>query len=120
MTPPPCFACRVRAAGNDYAGSYSAYCLEHQPHDQRPVLGGAFACPVGTCLEQFGRQTDWVAHQIVDYSKPSAITCLPPSTLPGEPLIRDSRGVWQTEKGLRKRALGSEHLRAAREGRNTP
>ena len=116
MTPPPCFACRVRAAGNDYAGSYSAFCLSCQPHDQRPVFGGAWMCPV--CAVAFGRLKDHDAHQIVDYGKPRAVECIDPAEF-GD-LTRDENGTWQTRAGLVKRARDGERLRAARQAHSSP
>jgi hypothetical protein len=111
MTPPPCYGCGVKAAGNP-TWPASAFCESCQPIDTRPVHAGANACAAG-CGEQFGTLRDFDRAQRVDYSKPRAVECIDPAEF-GD-LVRSANQVWLTASGLANRALAGERLRAARE-----
>jgi len=117
----PCYGCGLKAAGNDYAGSYSAFCESCQPRDERAEHGAANAC--AACGEQFGRLKDFDRHQEYyprGHPEFGAFTgvCKDPATL-GD-LTRDSNVVWQTSEGLAKRSQSGARLRAAREAQNRP
>jgi hypothetical protein len=109
---PVCFTCGISAAGNPTWPS-SAYCEADQPRDDHPIIGGAFGCPVVTCLVQTGTLGLFDRHQSVDYSRDNPVECLDPGTF-GD-LTRDENGTFQTRAGLVKRARDGERLRAARE-----
>lgn len=110
---PVCFASEcAAAAGNQYAGSYSAYCSVHQV--RRPEVPGAgWQCPV--CLVVWGRLRDHDDHQVIRYDQPRAVTCLSPTELDVELVLDPGTQTWLTPQGLRKRAAASARLRSARE-----
>jgi hypothetical protein len=111
----PCYGCGLKAAGNALAGPYSAFCESCQPRDELPVQGAANVC--AACGEQLGRLKDFDAHQghyPQGHPEWGCFTgvCKDPATLPGDPLIRDDRGVWLTSAGLVKRRQSGDALRA--------
>lgn len=90
---PPCYAGCGRPAK-----STSAFCKEHAPVREHPTIGSSWMCPA--CFVALGSCRDFDRHQRVDYDNPTqAVTCIDPATLG---LIRDSRGVWMSEAGIRK------------------
>ena len=106
----PCFARCGKAAGNP-TWTASAYCADDQVH--RPEVPGAgWQCPV--CSVVWGTCSLFDQHQVINLSQPRAVRCLPPSEL-DVTLVRDSRGIWLTERGAASRVLSVAKLRAVRE-----
>jgi hypothetical protein len=48
-----CFTCQANPAGNDYAGSHSAYCADCQPGPGNPLPRGTRVSQCPLCLEVF-------------------------------------------------------------------
>jgi hypothetical protein len=109
-----CYSGCGRPAGSPGYFSGSAWCLDDQVYDFRPVPSGSCGC--ARCLQLFGTVTLFDLHLAVDYTAPDPVTCLDPSTLDGEPLVQVN-GVWLTEAGHRKRAQAAINVRAAQEAR---
>lgn len=63
---PMCFTCKVCPAGNDYGGTFSAYCAECQPRDPNPVPPGKAACRCAGCGLCFTSDSAFARHQTTD------------------------------------------------------
>ena len=111
---PACYAGCGLAAGNT-SFPMSAFCEADQPRSDREVPGSGWMCPI--CSVVFGSCSLFDAHMVVvDYSTPAAtIRCLPPSEMPGEPLVQDADGTWLTARGAASRQAFTERNRASRE-----
>jgi hypothetical protein len=96
-----CFQCTVRPAGNEYAGPYSAYCGECQPHDMRPQLRGP-KCRCGHCLCTFANLGTFDKHR-------RNFECRTPESMGLE--IR--AGIWGTPEGNANRDRMVVRLAAA-------
>lgn len=111
---PMCFTCKVRPAGNDYAGPHSAYCAACQPRDARPGLRGA-QCGCAACGRVFATLTDFDRHQErhpLGHQLAGVFTgrCLDPVSVG----LANAGGVWGTAEGNANRARKAGQLRAAR------
>jgi hypothetical protein len=107
-----CYTCHIRPAGNDYGGSYSAYCAECQPVSQDPKLKG-IQCLCRGCGEVFATLTDFESHR-------REFSCLEPR----ETGMELDNGVWGTPEGnmrrAEKRATVSAAIEAINQRRSAP
>jgi hypothetical protein len=101
----PCYTCRERPAGNDYAGSHSAYCGKCQPRDTRPRPSGS-QCYCSPCREMFATLTDFDSHRETG-------TCRDPASL-GMEMSGDAWGTPEGNANRTRKAARMEAVRAYR------
>jgi hypothetical protein len=116
-----CYICRKSEAGNDYAGSYSAYCGECQPRDTRPAQPKGSQCYCSPCERVLATVTDFERHQET-YPKGHPLEgvftgrCFDPATLG----LELSGGVWGTPEGNANRTRKADRMASVRACRSMP
>lgn len=100
---PACYTRREAPAGNDYAGSYSAYCARCQPVDDECDFGsGLKACHCARCNEAFTAVEAFDLHQRVS---DDGVTCLDPQVMTrkdGSPMFARQGQLWARNRPGRK------------------
>lgn len=104
-----CFKCKERPAGNEYGGSYSAYCGECQHRAGAGPQPRGKQCGCAACGLLFWTLADFDRHQ-VRVGGVFTGECLAPASLG----LELAKGAWGTPEGNVKRAETAARLLAGR------
>jgi hypothetical protein len=105
-----CYDCGLAAAGNDYAGTFSAYCSDCQPVIPMRKLNSG-SCECASCAVIFGGVTLFDAHRTGTFSRRR---CRVPERMG---LLQNAGGVWHTPEGLADAQRQAQSIARARSGR---